>query len=253
MLAIGAGRIGTALRDLAATHELPLTLIERDRGWEALDEPAGDPIVVCVRNDDLAAVVARVPESRRIDLVFVQNGAMREFLASWYLPHATRGVLYFAVPAKGAPIEIGYDSPFCGAHAAYVSRWLAEAKVPAREVDWARFSLYELEKMIWIAAFGALGDAYGEDVGTISATRPTELAALADELRTVGRAVMGVDIELDFLMKRLCGYADRIPRFRAGVRELAWRNGWFVQKAIDFQLAHATHLGLLRAGGHWPA
>lgn len=253
MVAIGAGRVGTALAAAATAASLPYRQIDREHGWEVLSEPEGEPVLVLVRNDDLAAVIDRVPPSRRPDLVFVQNGAMREFLASRYMPHATRGILYFAVPSRGAPIQVGAESVFCGHHAPYLVQWFGQSGIASRQAEWARFSLAELEKMVWISAFGALGDAYDEDVGTIAENRVGEVAVLADELRTVGRAIMGVDVELDWLVKRLCGYSARIPRFRAGVREFTWRNGWFVHKAQEWNLPTAMHIKLLQAGGHWPA
>ncbi len=253
MLAIGSGRIGLALQRSAAEKGLPYRLIERTTGWDLLEEPAGEPILVLTRNDDLAAVLDRVPTERLSDLVFVQNGAMREFLASRYLPHATRGVLFFAVADRTSAIQVGANSPVCGHHAGYVSQWFTEAGLPSKGMDWARFSLYELEKMIWISTFGVLGDAYDKDVGTLAEHHPGEIAVLADELRTVGRAVMGVDVELDWLVNRMCTYSSKIPRFRAGVREFAWRNGWFVKKATEWGLPQALHLELLKKGGHWPS
>lgn len=252
MLAIGSGRIGLALGRAAAEKELPYRVIDRTSGWELLDETAGEPILVLTRNDDLAGVLDRVPTDRLSDLVFVQNGALREFLASRYLPHATRGVLFFAVADRTSAPLVGGFSPFCGHHAGYVTEWLNQAGLPSKGMDWARFSLYELEKMVWISAFGALGDAYDKDVGTLAEQHPGEIAVLADELRTVGRAVMGVDIELDWLVNRMCTYSSKIPRFRAGVREFTWRNGWFVQKATEWGLGQALHIELLKKGGNWP-
>lgn len=253
MIVIGAGRVGTALAQRSLAAGVPCMVIDRERGWDALDGLAGTPILVAVRNDDLGAVIDRVPHDRRSDLVFVQNGAVREFLASRYLPHATRGILRFAVPTKGAPIEPGGENPFCGPHAYTVAEWCVTMDLDAQVVDWARFSAFEVEKMIWLAAFGAMGDAYDEDVGTIAMTRVGELAIVVEELRCVGRAVMGVDLDLDWLIKRLCAYAMSIPRFRAGVREITWRNGWFIARGGEYGVEQPAHLRLLQVAGHWPA
>lgn len=253
MIAIGAGRIGSSLAGLAARHGLPYRLIDRTTGWEALDEAPGEPILVCVRNEELKPVIDRVPELRRPDLVFVQNGAIRGLLAEHRLPHATRGVLWLAATARGGEITPGYPTPFCGPHAPYCAAWFHDAGLGGVPVDWARFSLHELSKMVWISAFGALGDAYDEDCGQIAERRPVEVAALADELRVIGRVDMGVDVDLDWLTRRLLDYAEKIPRYRVSVREFPWRNGWFMARAAHWDKATPLHKRLLQQGGHWPA
>lgn len=253
MIVIGAGRIGTALAERSAAAGIDCAVIDRERGWELLDGLMGTPILVAVRNDDLGRVIDRVPHDRRNDLVFVQNGAVREFLASRYLPHATRGILRFAVPTKGAPIEPGGENPFCGPHAYTVAEWFLAMGLDAKVVDWARFSASEVEKMIWLAAFGAMGDAYDEDVGTIATNRVGELAIVVEELRCVGRAVMGVDLDLDWLMKRLCAYSMSMPTYRAAVKEITWRNGWFLVRGGEYNVDQPAHKRLLQVAGHWPA
>jgi hypothetical protein len=253
VIVIGAGRVGTALADRAAAAGVPCTLIDREHGWDALLAAPGAPILITTRNDDLGAVIDRVPRARHNDLVCVQNGAIRELLASRFLPHVTRGILYFAVPAKGAPIEPGRSSPFCGPHAYAVAEWFVSLDLDASVLGWAQFSSYELEKMIWLAAFGAMGDAYGEDVGTVATNRVGELAIVVEELRCVGRAVMGVDLDLDALMHDLIAYSMSIPRFRAGVREFTWRNGWFMAKGADYHVDQPAHVRLLQVAGHWPS
>ena len=95
-IVIGAGRIGTAFSAAAGC-----ALITRERGWFVLDEPAGDPIAVCVRNDDLGAVLAAVPKHRWPDLVFVQNGMIDPWLEDHGLEGNTRGLLFFAVATRG--------------------------------------------------------------------------------------------------------------------------------------------------------
>ena len=79
---IGAGRIGGALQARAAQKQRPIAVLGRHDDWRVLDAPSGAPIVVCTRNDDLPAVLARVPQARHGDLVFVQNGMLRPWLAA---------------------------------------------------------------------------------------------------------------------------------------------------------------------------
>lgn len=249
MFVIGAGRIGTALHQRATERGHPCTLVTRDEGWDLLGGRPGAPILVAVRNDDLDDVLARVPIHRRTDLVFIQNGMLRPWLRAVGLPLATRGLFYFAVPSRGAPIQPGGASPFFGAHAPEMVGWLADLGLAAHVVEWARFCSRELEKLIWNAAFGLLCEHLDTDVGGVCTEHFPELRSLVQELRRVGRAALGVDIPLDFLLNRLCTFSSTIPRYRGSVKEWDWRNGWLLEAAIQFRVSTPLHRELLHAIG----
>lgn len=253
MVIVGAGRIGGALARRAAEVGRPVRLCERERGWEALAGPAGAPILVAVRNDDLDPVLARVPEARRGDLVFVQNGMLDPWLEGHGLGGNTRGLLFFAVERRGGPIEPGAASPFVGRHAATVVRWLGALGVPAVEVDAAAFAAAMLEKLIWNAAFGLLCQVHGATVGEVCERHAGELWALCEELAAVGRAALGVSLALSPLCERLCAYSRSIPGYLGAVKEWRWRNGWFVAAARARGVATPTHARLLAAVGLPPA
>ncbi len=239
---IGAGRIGGAL---AAASPLPCTLVTRDRGWDALRGPAGDPLLVCVRNDDLEAVVERVPAPRRADLVFVQNGMLDGWLAAHGLADSTRGVLFFAVGQRGGAIDPGGVSPFTGPHVPALADWLISLGVPAQAVDRPRFAAVMLEKLIWNAAFGLLCERHEVSVGEVLGRHAEELALVVAELEAVGRAALGVSLEHAALLARLRAFAARIPDTRAGLKEWSWRGGWFVTAAREHGLEMPTHARLL--------
>ena len=241
---IGAGRIGGAL---AAASPQPCTLVTREHGWAALLGPAGDPLLVCVRNDDVAAVVERVPVVRRADLVFVQNGMIDGWLAAHGLADSTRGVLFFAVATRGGAIEPGGVSPFTGPHAPALADWLLSLGVAAQAVDRARFSAIMLEKLIWNAAFGLLCERHGVTAGEVLGRHADDLARVAAELNAVGRAALGVHLEDGALLARLRAFAARIPDTRAGLKEWPWRGGWFVAAARERGLEMPTHERLLAA------
>lgn len=244
---IGAGRIGTALceRDPAR-----FGLIDREHGWERLAAEAGAPILLAVRNDDLDAVLARVPEHRHGDLVFVQNGMLRPWLAEHGLAGATRGLLFIAVPKRGAAIEPGGESPFHGPHAqALVDAFVAN-QLPARCVDAQEFAAIELEKLLWNSCFGLLCDAFAADVGTIVREHHAELHDLVAELLAIGAPALGLSLELDPLVERLAAYSRSIPSFRASVKEWRWRNGWFVELARERGSSLPVHERLLARANH---
>jgi hypothetical protein len=249
MFVIGAGRIGTALHQRAAERGQPCTLVTRDEGWDLLEGGPGAPILVAVRNDDLERVVARVPVHRLVDLVFIQNGMLRPWLRAHGLPIATRGLLYFAVPSRGAPIQPGGVSPFFGQRAPEAVSWLVELGLEAQVVNWPRFCSRELEKLIWNAAFGLLCEHLDTDVGGVCTEHFLELRSLVSELRRVGRAALGIDVPLEFLLHRLCTYSSTIPRYRGSVKEWEYRNGWLVRAAEEFRVSTPLHRELLHAIG----
>lgn len=242
MPVIGAGRVGRALHELAP---LELPLLDRVSGWAVLDVPAGEPVLVCVRNDDLAAVLARVPAARHGDLVFVQNGLLRAWLREQGLADATRGLLFFAVARRGDAIQPGAASPFVGPHAARVVATLQRLGVPAQEVDATAFAAIELEKLLWNCCFGLCSEALRCSVGEVVEQHADTLHALVAELLPIGEQLVGTSLALAPLVARLCDYSRSIPTFVAGLREWSWRNGPFVDAAARAGLALPVHEQLL--------
>jgi ketopantoate reductase len=239
---IGAGRIGAALVQRDPTR---FSLIDREHGWERLDAPPGAPIVLAVRNDDLDGVLGRVPGHRHADLVFVQNGMLRPWLAAHALASATRGLLFIAVPRRGAAIEPGGESPFCGPHAqALVEAFLA-SELPARCVDAERFAEIELEKLLWNTCFGLLCDAHDCDVGTVVREHFGDLHELVAELLALGAPALGVSLALEPLVERLAAYSNAIATYRGAVKEWRWRNGWFVELARERGVLLPVHERLI--------
>ncbi|MEZ4385933.1 MAG: ketopantoate reductase C-terminal domain-containing protein [Nannocystaceae bacterium] len=246
---IGGGRVGGALADLCAERGLPCHLITRDAGWEALGAPAGEPVLVTVRNDDLDGVLARLPAQRRGDLVLIQNGMLRPWIRARGLDGVTRGLLFFAVSRRGDRPEPGGASPFTGPHAEAVVAWLSRLEIPAEVVGAGEFAAVELEKLIWNSAFGLLCQVHAESVGTIVDGRAAQLRALVAEMAAVGEAALAVPLELDPLFDRLCAYSRSIASYRGAVKEWPWRNGWFVQAAKERAVATPVHDGLLAQAG----
>jgi ketopantoate reductase len=243
---IGAGRIGAALRQRDPKR---FALIDRTHGWERLDAPAGAPILLAVRNDDLDDVLARIPAHRRADLAFVQNGMIRPWLAEHGLTEATRGLLFMAVASRGAPIEPGGESPFVGPHAQALVDAFKAAKLPAKVVDAQTFAEAELEKLLWNSCFGLLCDAHDCDVGAAVADYHDDLQALVAELLALSGPALGVSPALDPLIERLAAYSRSIPRYRGSVKEWRWRNGWFVELAHEQGVSLPVHDRLLAQAG----
>lgn len=251
MIIIGGGRIGGALAAASAAAGIDCSLVTRDSGWEVFDAPGAMPVLLAVRNDDLADVLPRIPDTRKSDIVVVQNGAVSDYLRSQGLGDITRGLLYMAVAKRGDPISPGSTpSPFSGRHAGTMTTWFGAMELPATEVIWPSFLVEEGVKLAWLLAHGLLCDLYDCDVGTIANTRQNELTAVCQEIVTVWRASAGVGIEVGWLVARLCDYSLSIPTYQASVKEWRWRNGWMLDTAKRYRVKVPLTRELLRMAGH---
>lgn len=226
MIVIGQGRVGAAL---CALDPQGVVGVNRTQGWESLNQAPGRPVLVATRNDSLAEVVGKVPKARHRDLVFVQNGMLRPWIAAQGLGEVTRGILFFAVQAKGdAPVPGGV-SPFCGPQAAAVVSWMKAHGLEAAEVSPEQFAAVELEKLAWNCVFGVMGQALQQGVGELLEEHGDDYRALSHELLTIGAAQLGIDLDVTARSESMAQYARSISQYRASVKEWPWRNGWFVQ------------------------
>jgi ketopantoate reductase len=245
---IGAGRVGGALSESAIAHGQPCTLWSRGMDLSSLHVGDG-PVLVATRNNDLADVLRAVPANRHTDVVFVQNGMLRPWLAEAGVSDATRGLLFFAVPARGAPIQPGPPSPFVGPHAAAAVAFLTAIGVPAEVVSTATFTNLEHEKLLWNSCFGLLCQAYNAPVGVIVRDHASELAELVAELDLVARLELDVSVTVAHLIAALSSYSMTIPDYQGAVKEWAWRNGWYVQIAEKYNRTMPVHARLCALAG----
>lgn len=240
---VGLGRVGGALVARAEAAGVPVRAVGRSTGEIA----ATGPILVTTRNDDLDAVLVRVPPERRDALVFVQNGVLRPWLAERGLSASTRGLLFVAVPARGAPLVPGGESPFLGPHAAAVVAWLRAVGVPAREVDEATFVALEAEKLLWNTVYGLLSQATGRTVGEVADEHGDDVLALVTELLPL--LASPVPLDPAALAGAMGAYSRTIAGWRGAVKEWAWRNGWFVAEAARRGVPTPRHADwLVRVG-----
>lgn len=249
MVIVGAGRVGQALASRAAGVGADCTLLDREADWSVLDA-SRSPIFLAVRNDDLEAVLARIPVGHHGRLVFCQNGMLRPWLIENDLGGSTRGLLYFAVPTRGADATPGPEpSPFSGPLAGEVVAWFEQLGLPGREVPGFVMAAEEVEKLIWNCVFGLVCQRHDVTVGTAVQSHGPMVHQLVKELRVVARASIGVDLEFDPLLGRLTAYSLTIPTYKGAVKEWRWRNGWFVQEAARTGAVAPLHEDALRAIG----
>jgi hypothetical protein len=250
---IGAeGRIGGLLMAMADTDWRMLG-VTRVLDPVGLERPVSNdrlPILVCTRNDDLAAVISSVHPDRHADLVFVQNGMVQPFLAERELSACTQGVLWVAVPRRGDPPVPGGTSVFHGPWARPIAELLGSHGVDAAAVDRIAYQREVAVKLAWICVFGVLGSALGGQVGDIARDHGDAVAALSDELHPLLQQEPGLDLDAAGLRRRLVDYTARIPHFPASIKEWRWRNGWQRDAGARHGVSMPTFESwLARAGG----
>ncbi|CAI5465679.1 unnamed protein product, partial [Closterium sp. Yama58-4] len=226
---IGAGRVGQALEKMGGGRDVVV------RRGEKVPEGGEGPIIVCTRNDALDAVVDAVPESRRQDLVFIQNGMLDPWLASRGLQDATQVLVYFAVAKAGDPPLDGITDVNPEGLTAATGKWaeavaarLKSAGLSCKVLSPSAFRRPQLEKLMWICAFMLVGARNGGvTVGEVESQHREAVALLINELAAAAVAAGAVDGFDEGLVERLCAYARSVAHFPTAVKEFEWRNGWF--------------------------
>ncbi|KAH8095762.1 hypothetical protein JL720_3086 [Aureococcus anophagefferens] len=191
---VGSGRIGSMLKSDGDA------VMTSSSGWPA-DAPESGPIYVCTRNDALASVVAAVPEDRRADLCFLQNGMLGPFLEGQGLGDATQVLVYLAVAKLGETPTDGVTDANPEGLTAATGKWadafasrlaLKELTCHVKEGD--ALAVAMLEKHVWICAFMLVGATHGCSVGDVERKHAAEFDALAAELLDAGAEALGVAV-----------------------------------------------------------
>ncbi len=245
MVIVGAGRVGCSLERRATSLGVPCILRRRGEspvpdGWSP-----GEPLLLAVRNDDLDAVLDTIHPKAREDVVFVQNGMLRPWLASRNFVAPTRGLLFFSASERGGPVIDGGVSPFFGPHAIGVAAWLQALGLNAATVSAASFAEIELEKLVWNSTFGLLCEVHQVSVGELVDRHAPDVVAVAEELIAVGAISLGLQVDAEAMVGRLHAYSRSIAAYRGAVREWRWRNGWFVDEARARGLSTPIHGAML--------
>ena len=243
LVVVGLGRIGSLYAGIAQAQGWTLTALDRAALPGALASPSpGRPILVATRNDDLEALIPLVHPENLGDLVFVQNGMLRPWLAARGLQGATQGLLYVAVQRVGAAPVPGGESLFWGPHAEAMAGLLRAGGVAARvEEDEDVFVGEIARKFAWNAIFGLLGERLALPVGPIAEQHGEAVAALCAELAPVLGRALGVGLDPQELTRRSLDYSREIADYRASLKEWRWRNGWLVDEAARQGVALPEH------------
>ena len=245
MIIVGNGRVGGGLYRRAKDRSVPVQMVSRSEGRALLGEDSSMPVLVCTNADDLAALISDIPPQRRAALIFIQNGMIDPVLVATKCSGCTRGLIYFAAPARGASIQPGAKSVFTGPHAQRVVDWFQTIDLEAGVVSRDAFSAEMASKLIWNCTFGLLCDVYDMSVGGLVEQRRDEVDQLIGELCMVAMRGIACSLDASQVSDDLCAYSLQIPDYQGAVKQWEWRNGWFVETAASLGLATPIHSGLL--------
>jgi len=225
----GGGRVGQALKEMGEGQDV---ILKRHDPWPE-DAPEG-PIFVATRNDALDAVIEKVPEDRREDLVFMQNGMLGPYLKEKGLENATQVLVYFAVAKLGDDPTDGVTDMNPEGLTAANGKWAKAAAerfknkgLSCKVLNKEDFDAAMFEKLIWISSFMLVGARHpGATVGDVEKNYTGEVSNLMTELADAVSKFEGVKFGPQ-LPERLCAYARSVAHFPTAVKEFEWRNGYF--------------------------
>jgi ketopantoate reductase len=225
---IGSGRVGSFFSSL-----LECKVYTRH---DVLEGFVDGPILIATRNDDLDKILATIPEMRKDDLVFIQNGMYLPLVKKHLSTEPTLLLIYFAIQAKGdLPVD-GGGSLVTGKHSDLFRRLFTKNNIELEKVERDSFLKAMYEKLLWNCVFGLLCRIYDKPVGEIVEVHSDVISKLTSELVEVIEGTQNIKLG-PFVDKNLCNYSMSIKEYKGDVKEFPWRNGWFVdQRRSDYHV-----------------
>jgi hypothetical protein len=242
---IGMGEVGRRFAAALAGRSAELVPVTKETGWERAASSEPGVRLVCVREERLAEVIARLNRVDPASLVFVQNGWIGPLVAP--LAPCTRGLIWFR--SKGDLFEVLRPTVFSGPLAGPLATAFIDAGVAAEAVGDRTFRVLDAEKMGFNCVVGLPLAVHGVTLGEYIVVAGDEAAALFGESVSTCAAALGVATQPGWWDEFL-----RVSRPLAGVRAsaakgLEFRNGAVARLARDMGLAVPVTERLLATAG----
>jgi hypothetical protein len=246
VVVIGPGEVGRRLTRALAAAGVQSSPVTRESGWEAIDGSGSEPILVCVREEALPAVLDRLDRVDPGRLVLVQNGWIRPLLAGW--ESASRALIWFT--SKGEFFRELRPSLFGGTLAGPLVAALHRGGLDVAAVGDSEFRAAEAEKMGFNCVVGLPLAVHGLSLAEYLDRRTDEARTLFDESATTCARALGVEPA-----------ASWWDEFRRAVAPIGWvraasakalelRNGAVLRLADGLGIAVPVTARLLAAAGH---
>eukprot|EP00960_Hanusia_phi_P058766 763979-Hanusia_phi.AAC.5 len=234
---IGAGRIGTALKEMGKEAGFEDLVVRRG---ENISAEGSGPIYVTTRNDDLKGVLSDCPPSRKSDLVFYgQNGYIEDFLKDEKVfDDSTKVLVYMAVAKLGDKPTDGITdlnpeglTAATGKWAEQVAARLRGSGLTCNVLDEDNFRACMFEKHMWICTFMLLGVHHGGiTVGEVESKHKEDVFKMVEEMQKCLEVERGIKFK-DGVPERLCAYARSVAHFPTALKEFSWRNKFWLDIA----------------------
>ena len=239
------GEVGRRLTTAIAAAGADVVPVTRAAGWREALADGTTPLLVCVREEDLPDVLARLAGVAAERLVFVQNGWVSPLLAA--LSGVTRGLLWFT--SKGDFHRVLRPSVISGPLAERLAAALTRGGIAAVAVDGSAFAAAEAEKMGFNCVVGlplvvhrlSLAEYLTREEGEARAVFSEALAAVAGALAVEPPARAWEEFV------RACGPIGWLRPSAA--KALEFRNGAVVRLARELGGQAPVNLRLLEAAG----
>ena len=241
----GMGEVGRRLAWALAASGAEVVAVTRLEGWERLAADRGAPILVCVREEALADVVARLRGVARERLVFVQNGWIRPLLDG--VAGCSRGLIWFT--SKGEFFRVLRASVFSGPAAAAVAEALEKGGIAATAQGQNAFARLEAEKMGFNCVVGLPLAVHGVSLEEYLRRHRPEAEAVFSEAVGVTARALGVTPS-DGWWPEFERVAEPIGWVRASApKALEYRNGAVARLAVALGLDTPVNRLLLAMAG----
>lgn len=242
---VGMGEVGTRLGRALSEAGADVLPVTRTSGWEEIRHDDVGLVLVCVREEELVALLDHLDGFAPERLVFVQNGWVRPILTR--IEGCSRGLIWFT--SKGTFFRVLRSSPFSGPAAARLAEVLASGGIPTTVLDEGRFAAADVEKMAFNCVVGLPLAVHRVSLGEYLERRRDEAREVFRESGAVLSRAVGV--------KPARRWWDD---FLASARPLAWvevsrakavelRNGAVVQQAEELGMEAPVNRRLVELAG----
>ena len=231
---VGGGRIGTMLADFGSRRSYDDVIVKRG---DVIPENHPGPVYVCTQLADVEAVIASCPESKRDDLVFMQQGMLEPLFQRHGLYSPTRASLWLACMRKGGKPVDGVTSESPEGLTTVTGKWSGALAMRLgtgnlgchvkMDRDGRRSSL---EQLVFVSAYNLVGAVHGVNVGEVATRHHEEAGAMARELASFIRYTLSVSL-FTGLDDRLNAYAQKMEFLPTAITDFEHRNGYFYRYA----------------------
>ena len=238
MLVFGAGQLGQlyaagALR--LGIRVWPLTRqMDADQTMAAF--PDGHPILLGVAEASFADALRKIPDSRRQDVVLVQNELFPAQLAEWGLDKATVLTVWLS-KKKGRPIEVARTSSAYGRHAALFHRMHQALELPSTVLTSAEELHTDIAaKFTFILTINALGLVENLSLGQWLEKDHTQVSRLIDEARALAQMHLQANVDAAQTRQRVMEAMEGLHDYPAKGRSAKARLSKALDDAARFEL-----------------